>query len=76
MNKADSKKLAVGIKANNNWQAIDNASTLYANNFSNEEIGVITANGNADFIFEANHGNAFDKAEVIKYSVSFVIELG
>jgi hypothetical protein len=76
LNKADSKKLAVGIKANNNWQAIDNASTLYANNFSNEEIGTITANGNADFVFEAKHGNAFDKAEVIKYSVSFVIELG
>lgn len=76
LNKSDSKKLAVGIKANQNWQAIDNASTLYANNFSNEEIGAIAANGNADFVFEAKHGNAFDKAEVIKYSVSFVIELG
>lgn len=75
LSKADSKKLAVGIKANSNWQAIDNASTLYANRFSNQVIGTISANGNADFVFEAKHGNAFDKAEIIKYTVSFVIEL-
>jgi hypothetical protein len=75
LNKADSKKLAVGIKANNNWQQLDNANALYANQFSDEMIGTITANGSADFVFEAKHGNAFDKAETIKYTVSFVIEL-
>lgn len=75
LNKADSKKLAVGIKANNNWQQLDNANTLYANQFSDEVIGTITANGSADFVFEAKHGNAIDKAETIKYTVSFVIEL-
>jgi len=75
LNKADSKKLAVGIKANNNWQQLDNANALYANQFSDEVIGTITANGSADFVFEAKHGNAFDKAETIKYTVSFVIEL-
>lgn len=75
LNKADSKKLAVGIKANNNWQHLDNASSLYANGFSNQVIGTIAANATADFVFEAKHGNAFDKAETIKYTVSFVIEL-
>lgn len=76
LNKTDSKKLAVGIKADKNWQVLDNASTQFANNFSNQVIGTIAANGTADFVFEAKHGNAFDKAEVIKYKISFVIELG
>ncbi|MFD2658833.1 leucine-rich repeat protein [Paenibacillus thailandensis] len=75
LNKTDSKKLAVGIKADKNWQVLDNASTQFANNFSNQVIGTIAANGTSDFVFEAKHGNAFDKAEIIKYTVSFVIEL-
>lgn len=75
LNKTDSKKLAIGTRADTGWAIINNGSTLYDKGLSNVLVGAIAANSDADMVFEAKHGNSFEKVETVSYTLSFKFEL-